>query len=70
MAWMWIVWLAVAVGLFAVFERYAINHQDRQWTLSETMAHVGSKWPLSIGLFGLFLGILLGHFYWPVTVVH
>lgn len=70
MAWLWIIWFVFCFGLFAVFERYAVRHKDRQWTLSETMAYAGRTWPLSIGLFCLFIGVLLGHFYWPVTVVN
>jgi hypothetical protein len=64
MTWMWIVWWAVAIGLFAVFERYALDHPNRQWTLSATMAYVGRQWPLSIGLLGALFGGLLVHFYW------
>lgn len=64
MTWMWGIWFAVAIGLFAVFEGYALKHPDRQWTLSRTIATIGAKWPLSIGLWGMFFGGLLVHFFW------
>jgi hypothetical protein len=61
---LWIIWWVVAIGLFAAFEAYALNHPNRQWTLSRTMAYVGQQWPLSIGLLGMLFGGLLVHFYW------
>jgi hypothetical protein len=64
MTWLWITWWAVAIGLFAIFEAYALRHPDRQWTLSRTMAFVGAQFPLSIGLLGALFGGLLVHFYW------
>ncbi len=64
MTWMWIVWYTVSIGLFALFEEFALKHPDRQWTLSRTMAWVGAKWPLSIFLLGMLFGGLGVHFYW------
>ena len=64
MTWPWLIWL-IAVGIsFALLERYAFKHPDREWTLSRTIATIGAKWPLSIALFGMFFGGLLVHFFW------
>jgi hypothetical protein len=61
---MWAVWWAVAIGLFAIFEAFALRHPDRQWSMSRTMAYVGKQWPLSGVLLGMLFGALLVHFYW------
>jgi hypothetical protein len=61
---LWIVWWLLAIGLFAVFERYAFDHPDRCNTLSRFMWSLGQKWPLSIALLGMLFGGLLVHFYW------
>lgn len=64
MNWMWIVWLLVVAVSFIVIERYAIQHPEKQWTLSRTIATWGARWPLSIGLWGMFFGGLMVHFFW------
>jgi hypothetical protein len=66
MTWMWLaVWFPLAIGSFALIEGYAIRYPDRQWTLSRTMAWLGSRYPLTAALIGgLFVGLLI-HFYAP-----
>jgi len=65
MAWIWwAVWFPLTIVSFGVFEAYALKHPDRQWTLSRTIATAGAKWPLSIGLWGMFFGGLMVHFFW------
>ena len=61
----WIVWTFIAIAAFAVGERYAFKHRYRQNTLSMAIATLGEKWPLSIFIMGLFVGILAAHFFWP-----
>jgi hypothetical protein len=65
MTWMWAIWFSVTIGLFGVFEIYALRHRDRQWTLSRTMVWIGKKCPLTIALVGALFGGLLIHFYAP-----
>ena len=65
MTWMWwLIWFPLAIGSFALIERYALCHPDRQWTLSRTIASLGAKWPLSLVIWGVFIGGLSVHFYW------
>jgi hypothetical protein len=61
----WIILTLLAIAAFAVFERRAFRHPDRQNTLSHFIASIGANWPLSIWLMGLFAGILAAHFFWP-----
>lgn len=60
----WIVGLLGAIGFFAVFEARAFRHPDRQNSLSRFVYNIGSKWPLSIWLMGVFCGGLAVHFFW------
>jgi hypothetical protein len=64
MTWEWWVWLGLIAITFGLLESRAFRHPDRQWTLSRTVATAGAKWPLSIGLWGMFFGGLLVHFFW------
>ena len=65
MTWLWwVIWFPLAIGSFGLIEAYALRHPDRQWTLSQTIATIGAKWPLSIGLWGIFFGGLMVHFFW------
>ena len=63
--WVWFVWIAAIWASFAVFEGYALRHNDRMWTLSRLVSTIGAKWPLSIAFMGFLFGGLLVHFYWP-----
>jgi predicted outer membrane lipoprotein len=60
----WIIGLCAAIAFFAVFEAYALRHPDRQNTLSMAIYTIGSKWPLSIFIMGMFCGGLAVHFFW------
>jgi hypothetical protein len=60
----WIVLTLLAIASFAFFEARALRHPDRQNTLSRTIYNLGSKWPLSIFLMGMFAGGLAVHFFW------
>jgi hypothetical protein len=61
----WIFGAVAFVGFFAVGETYAFKYPLRQNTLSRAIATMGAKWPMSIALVGLLVGVLLAHFYWP-----
>ena len=60
----WIVGTLVAIAFFAIFEGAAFKHPERYNTLSHFIYTVGSKWPLSIWLMGMFAGGLAVHFFW------
>jgi hypothetical protein len=64
MEWMWVLWLAALIISFALIERYAFRHPDRQYTLSRTVWGLGQRWPLSIFIFGAIVGGLAVHFFW------
>lgn len=65
-----VIWLAIGWAAFALIEAKALRHDARkdQITLSMFCYTIGSKFPLSIflgGLFvGLFWGILATHLFW------
>jgi hypothetical protein len=64
-SWMWwLLWWPLAIGSFGLIEHYALAHPDRQWTLSRTIAFLGARFPLTIGVFGAFFGGLMVHFFW------
>lgn len=64
------IWLALGWGAFAFFEARGLRHDARkdQITLSMFCYTIGSKFPLSILLgglmIGLFWGILATHLLW------
>jgi hypothetical protein len=60
----WIVGALLAVVFFAYFEWRAFRYPERQNTLSRAIYDLGSKWPLSIFIMGLFAGSLATHFFW------
>lgn len=64
MNWPWVAWWLLIFASFAALEGAAFAHPTRMNTLSRTMALLGAKFPLSIGLIGMFLGGLLVHFFW------
>lgn len=65
MAGLWAFGLVGAILFFAIVERYALRHPDRQWTLSRTIAYIGHVFPLSIWICGAFAGGLAVHFWFP-----
>jgi len=64
------IWLIAGWSAFAYFEAKALNHPANkdQITLSMFMFTIGSKFPLSILILGLLIGLFIGglgvHFYW------
>lgn len=60
--WLWVLWFAVTIGLFAVFETAAIR--NRQTTLSRFIWNGFLAWPLTAALLGMLFGGLLVHFFW------
>lgn len=64
------IWLVIGWAAFAWFESRALKHGARkdQITLSFFMYTMGTKFPLSIFLLGLLVGLFVGglsvHFYW------
>lgn len=64
LTWQWLLGLLGAMSFFAVVEGYAFKYPERQNTLSRTIYDLGSKWPLSIFIMGMFAGGLAVHFFW------
>lgn len=60
----WIIGTLAAIAFFSHFEARAFRHPDQQNTLSHAVYTIGSKWPLSIFIMGLFVGGLAVHFFW------
>jgi hypothetical protein len=60
----WIALTLAAIAAFAVFEARAFRHPERQNTLSRAIYDIGSRWPLSIWIMGVFCGGLAVHFFW------
>jgi len=60
----WLFGIALALVFFTYFEARGLRHQTRQHTLSFIVYTIGSKWPLSIWLMGMFAGGLAVHFFW------
>jgi hypothetical protein len=63
--WPWIAGAIAALIFFAVFEVLAFAHPDRLNTLSHAIASLGARWPFSIFLCGMFVGVLAAHLFWP-----
>lgn len=55
--------LALLLG-FAIIETAALNIPDGV-SLSQTIANLSYAWPPIIFMFGLTVGILVTHFWWP-----
>jgi hypothetical protein len=60
----WIIGSLIAILFFAYFEWRAFRYPTSQHTLSMWIYTLGSKWPLSIFLMGMFCGGLAVHFFW------
>lgn len=60
----WILGTLAAILFFALVETFAMKHADRLNTLSRAIYTLGSRWPLSIWLMGMFAGGLAVHFFW------
>ena len=61
----WALFFLAVIAAFAVLEYRAYTTPNGQ-TLSHFMAKVGKVFPLSLFLWGLFIGGLAGHFWWPL----
>jgi hypothetical protein len=68
--WMWLVFLFVVVGGFALVEGLAMKHPERQYTLSRCIAYLGANFPLSIWVCGIFSGGLAVHFWACASTLH
>ena len=60
----WVIGLLGAIAFFSVFETLAFRWPSRFNTLSRAVYNLGSNWPLSIFLMGMFAGGLAVHFFW------
>lgn len=60
----WMAGTVLAIVFFAFFEARAFRYPERTNTLSHAVYMLGSKWPLSIFLMGMFAGGLAVHFFW------
>ena len=68
----WVIWgfcmVLIVAGSFTFLEARAFKHPEQMNTLSRSMWTLGQKWPLSLVLWGLTWGMLVGglsvHFYW------
>ena len=61
----WALFFLVIMAAFSVLE-YRTYTKSNGVTLSHFMARVGSAFPLSLFLWGLFIGGLAAHFWWPL----
>lgn len=59
----WIIGTLAAILFFAYFETAAFRHPSRYNTLSRFIYTVGSEFPLSIFIMGMFVGGLAVHFW-------
>ena len=60
----WLGGTLAAILYFAFWEWFAFRHPERTNTLSRFIYTIGSKFPLSIFLMGMFVGLLATHFFW------
>lgn len=60
----WIILTLLAILLFIMFETFAFRWPKRFGTLSSAIYTLGSTWPLSIWIMGMFAGGLAVHFFW------
>jgi len=60
----WILGVIAAIIFFAVWEYAAFRWPSRYNTLSHFIYSIGSTWPLSIWIMGVFCGMLAAHFFW------
>jgi hypothetical protein len=60
----WIIGTIGAILFFSFFEWRAFKYPLRQNTLSRFIYNIGSNWPLSIFLMGMFCGGLAVHLFW------
>jgi hypothetical protein len=63
MTWFWGIWIAVTIIAFGVGEAYALKHNVP--TLSRTVWNITAAWPPFAVVYGLVLGGLAIHFFWP-----
>ena len=60
----WILWLLAIILSFWALEYFAFRYPSRENTLSHAVSSMGAKFPLSIAIFGMVIGILLAHWFW------
>lgn len=60
----WIAGLFSAMFFFAIVEGMAFKHPERINSLSRAIYDLGSNFPLSIWVCGVFTGGLAVHFFW------
>ena len=63
MTWLWLAWLMAIIVSFAALERYALRTNTN--TLSRTVWKITRAWPPFPWVFGLVVGFLADHFFWP-----
>jgi hypothetical protein len=63
MNWVWLAWLLLIAGSFAVLERYALL--KNKVTLSRFIWNTSKAWPPLPWLVGVVVGFLADHFFWP-----
>jgi len=63
MEWEWALWFLLVIVSLLALEAYALRHPDRMNTLSETVSSLGERFPLSIFIIGVGVGILSYHFW-------
>lgn len=63
MKWVWIGWLLFFVVSFAIFEGYALTH-DNGLSLSQFTVNALYAWPPLGPLLGIVVGMLITHFFW------
>jgi hypothetical protein len=63
MKWVWTAWLILIVVSFAVFEGYALSHDDGL-SLSQYLWNASKAWPPLPWVIGNFTGGLAVHLWW------
>lgn len=63
MSMVWVGWLIFFAASFAGFEAYALKYDKP--TLSRTVWNASKAWPPLGVVFGIFMGGLAVHFFWP-----
>jgi len=64
--WIWGLWLAIAIGLFAWWEVRALRNDTP--TLSRTVYMLSQAWPPFPFVIGLLIGGLAIHFWWGCSL--
>lgn len=60
------IWLVVSLLFFIAYDIYAINKGIK--TISLVIFEISTKYPIIPALMGMIVGILMGHFFFPIVI--